>query len=176
LSLNHASNVFPERLALSDFKGESDLFLCPDPKSVCHSLNQGVTGTRESERVTVTTLDAHLAQVSDCDLLLIDTEGHDMKVLNGGRQFIARQERKPLVIVEFAPQFWSKCGSTAEQFVEFAHAMGYRAFADFGNNFSPVSGAALIELFKIWKDTCQAWLDVYLVERGAFNGIFPNPW
>jgi len=40
LSLNHASNVFPERLALSDFKGESDLFLCPDPKSVCHSLNR----------------------------------------------------------------------------------------------------------------------------------------
>jgi FkbM family methyltransferase len=175
LKLNGVMNVACERCAFSNRPSQSELFLCQDQKSACHSLNAAVAAkVVGKESVDVRTLDARFALNKNCTMLLVDAEGYDMKVLQGGKEFVSRQGQPPLIVIEFAPKFWAMCGSTAEELVGFVKQMGYRCFADFGNNFSPVSPAALIELFAIWKDCCQAWLDLYLVERGAFQKIFPN--
>lgn len=175
ISLNNVNNVIPNRIAFADWWGETDLYLCGDDKAVCHSLNQQVTGSGRSEKVPVNTLDDYFASIRDCTMLMIDAEGYDMKILSAGEKFLSRQLVTPIIVIEFAPQFWSRCGSTAVDLISFAERNGYGIFSDFGNNFSPVSPCALKELYAIWKNTCQAWLDLYLVRRGEFCGIFPNP-
>jgi FkbM family methyltransferase len=172
IKLNDAKNIKAVQMAVSEHPGEADFYLCGDDRAVCHSLSSGVTRTSQSEKVQVTTLDKHLGHVRDCGLLLVDAEGHDMKVLRGGRTFIDRN--RPVIVIEFAPQFWNLCESYVHQLTEFTIEHGYRMFADFGNNFSPVSHALVNEMFGLWKNTCQAWLDIYLVPPGQHCDIFPN--
>jgi FkbM family methyltransferase len=171
IKLNDAKNITAVQMAVSEHPGEENLYLCGDDKAVCHSLSSGVARTGTSERVMVTTLDKHLTHVKDCTMLLVDAEGHDMKVLRGGRTFIERNH--PLIVIEFAPQFWLTCGSNSCDLVAFAESLGYRICADFGNNFSPVSPAMLHEMFRVWSGACQAWLDLYLVPFGRLMEIFP---
>ena len=172
IRLNSGHNISANDVAVSEHPGEADFWLCGDDRAVCHSLSSGVTRTAQSEKVTVVTLDTHLGHVKDCGLLLVDAEGHDMKVLRGGGTFIDRN--RPVIVIEFAPQFWALCGSNGDQLIEFALAHGYRLFGDFGNNFSPVSQQMVREMFTVWRDTCQAWLDIYLVPPGQHCDIFPN--
>jgi FkbM family methyltransferase len=172
IRLNSGNNISAVDAAVSEHPGVADFYLCGDDRAVCHSLSSGVTRTAQSEKVKVVTLDAHLGHVKDCGLLLVDAEGHDMKVLRGGGAFIERNH--PLIVIEFAPQFWSLCGSCGDQLNQFAIEHGYRMFADFGNNFSPVSHVMVQEMFGVWRDTCQAWIDVYLAPRGQYMEIFPN--
>jgi len=172
IALNEAKNVAVMECALSDCDGRADFFLCGDDRAVCHSLNSAVARSGQIANVPVFKLDSVIEDVSDCRLLLIDAEGHDMKVLRGGGTFIDRN--RPVIVIEFAPQFWALCGSNGDQLIEFALAHGYRLFGDFGNNFSPVSQQMVREMFTVWRDTCQAWLDIYLVPPGQHCDIFPN--
>ena len=172
IKLNDAQNIKALKMAVSDHPGEADFFVCGDDRAVCHSLNSSVARTGNSEYVAVTTLDKSVGHINDCRLLLVDAEGHDMKVLRGGRTFIERN--RPMIVIEYAPQFWNMCGEKSDELDLFTFSLGYRMFADFGNNFSPVSPNMLREMFACWKDTCQAWLDLYLVPAGQHCEIFPN--
>lgn len=181
LKHNAIENVITERCAFSDMPGAGDLHLCPDERSVCHSLSAAVARPIGAEKVIIHTLDGLVnpsrigeLDITSCTLLLIDAEGYDMRILNGGRQFLQKQKQFPVIQIEFAPQFWSKCGSTMVDLMNFCNEFGLNVFADIGNNFSPLSIAALDKLYNLWAPTCQAWLDLYLLKRGALNGIFPN--
>ena len=61
-------------------------------------LNVG-TGCDKALEVEVTTLDRELSKISDPAILLIDVEGAELLVMQGGEQFIRRC--KPLVIFEY---------------------------------------------------------------------------
>jgi FkbM family methyltransferase len=172
VEFNGIKNVTCANYAFSDVPGEAVLFLCPDERSVCHSLNADVARPVASERVSVTTLDA--LPIDDCMMLMVDAEGYDLRILQGGCEFLKRQKQFPVIQIEFAPQFWSKCGSNASGLVDFCREFGLGAFADVGNNFSPISFDALRELFLCWAPACQAWLDLYLLRYGDLKGIFPN--
>lgn len=164
--------TFP--IALSDYCGTSQFWICEDGRAVCHSLNQGVARTGRYEDVEVSTLDALLSEIRDCTMLMIDAEGHDMRVLQGARKFIKNQKTPPVIQLEFAPQFWSQCGSRSDDLIAWASDMNYRMFGNFGNNFSPVSPTMLREMFSCWKDVSQGWIDVYLVEPYQAVDVFPN--
>ena len=171
---NGMNTLQPWRMALSDFNGKAKFWVCEVGRSVCHSLNQAVARAAQVEEVDVSTLDATLPGIRDCTMLMIDAEGHDMRVLQGSRKFIKNQRTPPVIQLEFAPHFWSQCGSRSDDLIGWAGDMNYRMFGNFGNNFSPVSPTMLREMFSCWKDVSQGWIDVYLVEPYQAVDVFPN--
>lgn len=115
LQLNAASNVRPERLAISDAPGRMDFFVTQNPKFAGLDQLAGTSGldatgaTRagaapERVEVEVETLDryvaAHLAG-RRVDLLKLDTEATEDRVLAGAGHVLA--EHRPIVLCEVLP-------------------------------------------------------------------------
>jgi len=90
LSLNVSENRLPVRAvnaALSDTEGEAELYLGGESSG----SNSLVFARGESQTVRVTTLDSLLAAagVAGADLLKIDTEGSEFKILKGAEKTLA---------------------------------------------------------------------------------------
>ena len=172
IEINGAKNIQTSPLAFSDAPGAAKFFLGPDNCSACHSLAQAVVPHARTEDVEITTLDLALPEMTDCSMLQIDTEGYDIKVLLGGKQFIRRQKVQPLIMIEFAPRMLVASGSTAKELNDFIAEFNYDVFYNAGGNLnSPISSVIITELFDIWKN-CKAWADFYLVPRGMYAGLF----
>ncbi len=119
------------------------------------------------------TLDA--LEVTDCAFLHIDAEGHDLRVLRGGRDFIRRQQQSPVIALEFSPQMLMRSGSRAEDLIEWMDQLGYNAYLDAGNNWAPISRVAVWEFHRCWAQVCCGWVDLYLLPHGQrLGGLFPE--
>ena len=176
ISKNKVTNVTTEQLAFSDSPGTAKFYLFPDTNSAGHSLSNIIVGeSAQSEDVRITTLDEHFSNVTNCALLHIDTEGFDVRVLNGGKQFIRNQKTKPVIVIEFAPKMWKLGGSKIEDFINFTKEFNYDMYSEFGEVNSPINAAALIELNNCWKDNHRAWLDIYLVPDNLILGESYSP-
>jgi hypothetical protein len=90
------------RLAVSDRTGGQHIALQDDSQT--HSLEtplSAATGARRAtEQINLTTLDDYLRDWQDAavDLLKIDTEGHELAVLRGARDLLARGRVRSLFI------------------------------------------------------------------------------
>jgi FkbM family methyltransferase len=89
LVANLPGTVTVNRLAVSDRTGEVTLHLV-GPGAGRNSLHQHDGPAGQAERVGVTTIDDYAARagIDHIDLLKIDTEGHDVRVLHGARRFL----------------------------------------------------------------------------------------
>lgn len=77
------------------------------------------------QEIEVTTLDLlHLPR--GCTVIKLDTDGYDLKVLQGGVEFLARE--RPLVFGEFSAHCLAWHGQTIADVVAFARAQGYDVF------------------------------------------------
>lgn len=99
IAANGFSNVILSRAALSDQAGSGTLLT--NRQSELNALASGA-GEGQGERVLLTTLDLEAAEYdwSEVEIVKIDAEGHEMQVLNGGRNFFAAAS--PLVMCEIA--------------------------------------------------------------------------
>lgn len=103
-ALNSAGNLICHQLALSDQAGAVEFYIPNEPVPVMASMLS--TWRPDAERVVVeaTTLDQVIAARADVwpvQLIKIDTEGTEDRVLNGAETVIARD--RPFVVCEVLP-------------------------------------------------------------------------
>lgn len=78
-----------------------------------------------SVKINVETLDA-VAGDGKWDLLLIDVEGHEEKVLRGGAKLLSDPARRPsMIMIEVHPYAWAELGATAASLLHELTAKGY---------------------------------------------------
>lgn len=163
LDINGVRNTTIIPAALADRVGTAVLHLDAANNSGQDSLlPQEEAGRAATEQVPVTTLDAALPGVTDVTLVHIDAEGYDVKVLEGARAFLRRQQQRPCVLVEFAPRQMLRAGSTADDLLAIVGEFGYRIVLAANHNPSPVTPGLLREMFEAWKDA-PGWEDLYLL-------------
>lgn len=95
IQLNGCTNVTVHHQALAATVGQQVFHL--NASSLMGSLVEG--SGADTIDVACTTLDAVADQIPPPDLIKIDTEGAELEVLDGGRQFLAAAQ--PELIVEF---------------------------------------------------------------------------
>ncbi len=93
-NLAHHPNVRTHQLALGDQAGVLEVELQSDPflNSLNFGTNPGPTGTGQRERITVSTVNDVCAanQIPFLDLLKVDAQGADLKVLKGAGGMLDR--------------------------------------------------------------------------------------
>jgi FkbM family methyltransferase len=131
---NHLQNVLCQRIALSDGDGEAlyERRLYPD----------GAGLSREAESIHIGKLNPILSRfpvktrrvddyvqeqkISAVDLVKLDVEGAELKVLRGSRNTLSRFG--PALIFEFDPRLMGTYGFTPLEVVSFLGTLGYRLF------------------------------------------------
>ncbi|HEU4557632.1 MAG TPA: FkbM family methyltransferase [Longimicrobium sp.] len=92
-------------------------------------------GTQGFE-VEVTTLDAECARMGeDPDVVKVDVEGHELEVLRGARELLAR--RKPVLFLELHPDLLERGGSGPAEVAGFLRGFGYRFESSLGAPLRP---------------------------------------
>jgi FkbM family methyltransferase len=160
MALNGITNVTLHPFAIGDQVGKTRLFLS---NSGGNALIQNYPQMQQTEEVDVLTLDAAIPkEVADISYLHIDTEGHDIKVLLGARQFIRRQKQKPMIRMEFSPRLLASHGSTIEELLGFIQEFNYTPAMNASIHLGPISPSTLTDFFNQWQST-EAWIDIFLL-------------
>jgi FkbM family methyltransferase len=146
LELNSFANVTVNGSALSDTTGESTLFtygpgfeswatLAPRAIELADRTLEAAT----SEVVETTTLDDYCegAGIASVDLLKIDVEGAEQRVLRGASRLL-EQGRIAGVIVEVSDDTLESFGDRAYRLVEFLERRGLRPHIVSGNTARPI--------------------------------------
>jgi FkbM family methyltransferase len=160
---NGVNNVTLIPYAVSDhaevarlYSGEKDNF------GSC-ALQPNARGMDHWEEVRTVTLDSAMPQeVNDVSYIHIDTEGHDIKVLLGAKDFMRRQQIRPVIRMEFQPRTLALHGSNIEDLIQFIQEFGYKIAYIASLNMAPLNERVLTELFNLWQPT-NAWIDVFLL-------------
>jgi FkbM family methyltransferase len=100
-------------------------------------LPNGSTYQCERIQIEVTTLDLLLSEKridATCGVVKIDTDGYDLKVLQGGTTFLERS--RPIVFGEFAAPCLAWHGQTVDDVKQFAASHDYVAWAADGHGSS----------------------------------------
>jgi FkbM family methyltransferase len=163
IELNQVTNIQVFPVAVGDAPGRTKVFLGESHNSGSSSLAPNHPSMSRSEEVEVVTLDTALPEtVRDVTFMHIDTEGHDIKVLQGAKKFIQRQLQKPVIRIEFQPRTLALHGSNIAELIGFLDEFRYRAMFNANNNIVPFSYGVLIELFYLWRAS-DGWIDLLLV-------------
>ena len=136
LSLNAASNVSPVNMGLSDVAGPAFM---DEPRSD----NAGAHRVSPTGRVPIqlTTLDRFLDSVGPLerlDVVKIDVEGFETRVLRGAKRTLARFH--PVLFIEVHDGHLRDAGSSAKELITFVRGLGYEVVdADTGAQTYPDS-------------------------------------
>jgi FkbM family methyltransferase len=159
MELNGITNVRLFPAAVSDHAGRERLHLGQPNNIGSASL---APGAADGEEVEVVTLDEAIGpEITDITFLHIDAEGHDIRVLQGARQFVARQKQRPYIKMEFQPFLFSKHGSKISDLIEFIEEFQYSVFFSASNFIVPLTPVILLNMYYLWR-TKPGWIDIYL--------------
>ena len=146
LRLNRIGNVILTPVGLSDRAGQMTLHTPLKPSTSlgyggAHLGDSPVSGAQVDQTVTLTTLDAFIAdeRLLRLDLIKADIEGWEMRALMGGAQALARFH--PALYLEVDPVWMARAGDTPEGLFDWLSALGYQAFAT--PDLAPVDGFAV---------------------------------
>jgi FkbM family methyltransferase len=160
MALNGITNFVLYPFAVGDRVEKTRLFL---NGSSGNALVQNEPDMQQTEEVDVVTLDAAiLTEATNISYLHIDTEGHDIKVLLGARQFIRRQKQRPMIRMEFCPRLLASHGSTIEELLAFIQEFNYTPAMNASIHIGPMSASTLVDFFNLWQST-GAWIDIFLL-------------
>jgi FkbM family methyltransferase len=164
IELNQVTNIQVFPFAVADASGTTRIYLGTQNNSGSSSLAPNHPGMEQQyQDVKVVSLDTALPEsVRDVTFMHIDTEGHDIKVLQGAKRFITRQQNRPWIRIEFQPRTLSLHGSNVAELVAFMDEFRYHAMFNANNNIVPFSFPVLIELFYLWRNT-DGWIDILLL-------------
>lgn len=89
--------------------------------------------------VEVTTVDSFVSQnnIEKIDLIKIDVEGHEPKVLEGAQHTI--EKFKPILIIEITDQWFRSFDSSAYEIIEMLSSLGYNLMSDKTGKAKPFS-------------------------------------
>ncbi|MCS7224405.1 MAG: FkbM family methyltransferase [Armatimonadetes bacterium] len=123
LQLNRVKNAIALPLAVSNRKGQAELFV--SSWSNWHSLLETVTPRASRIPVTTTTIDDLAQQVNrPVNLIRMDIEGYEFLALEGGRRTLERD--KPTLVVEIHPNLQASSDIIA-QHLQFLSSLGYES-------------------------------------------------
>jgi len=128
-----APNVVVHEVALSSRNGTRELFVPRDP-GVVHTGLASFTrpnGAFEAVRVSVRTLDDY--SFDDVSFIKIDVEGHELDVLRGARETVARSS--PILLIEVEQRHLS---FPMDAVFHEVSRFGYRGFFVAGKHVSPL--------------------------------------
>jgi FkbM family methyltransferase len=130
LRLNSARNVRALRLALADQVGEAELAVAGPEHSGHNTIGvfaYDVVRLR-SEVVSTQTLDDVVREhgIVRLDVVKLDVEGAELRVLNGGREALRRY--RPLILFEVTDSALRGQGTSAPELCAAVSGLGYRLF------------------------------------------------
>ena len=111
----------------------------------------GTASAVGAEAVAATTLDALFGD-RRVDVVKVDTDGFDGRIIAGGRRLLA--EQRPTVLFEWHPELCRKAGTDPMQAFEVLQAAGYRRFTWF-TKFGGFSHFGTAELERL-AELCQS--------------------
>jgi FkbM family methyltransferase len=128
LEMNGFRNVTPHQLAVSDSAGEVTLYV-PRHDNLGEASLQPCQEGMQEVKVRCVTIDewaetADLGTAPRIDLVKIDVQGLEAKVLQGARHTLTRF--KPLVICEFEERWLRGMGTSSVELKKMLGDMGYR--------------------------------------------------
>jgi FkbM family methyltransferase len=143
---------------------------------------EAIGGKREP-CVTVLTLDCLVSRYPGCrgvDLLKIDTDGYDYKVLRGARQTILGA--RPIIVFELSPPYIMAQGEDVLSVFRFLRELGYRKALFYDNTGYPLvelSTDAIREIsglvgYALISD--KVYYDVVLFHGGEGDGFLEKEW
>lgn len=128
LALNRIRNCRLRREAVGDRPGKALLHAPAGPQSpgVSSLYRANIAGEAREIPVPVTTLDAFAEEsgLSSLDLIKIDTEGNELRVIRGGRRLIS--SLRPLLVFEYSPRTWAAAGESFGETRGLLAEIGYR--------------------------------------------------
>ena len=101
-----------------------------DNKTILNDTGLGRMFIKESQ-VNITTLNTFMPYLSDKNIALIkiDVEGHELEVLEGGKELIAKYH-VPFICLEFSPSYLKEVGSDPRQLAQLFVDNGYKITSD----------------------------------------------
>jgi FkbM family methyltransferase len=130
LAANNFSDIHLNVAALSDEPGELTLFSANNDNAGEHSLFQ-FDPNMQGHVIPAMTLDgyvqtAHLGASGSVDLIKIDVQGAEAKVLLGGVETL--KTHKPLIVCEFEERWLQGMGSSCAALKTWLQELGYVAY------------------------------------------------
>ncbi|MBX3241466.1 MAG: FkbM family methyltransferase [Chitinophagaceae bacterium] len=128
IALNRLDNVTTYHLALGNTSGKEKIYVSANDNTGMSGLAKAGNFSGQIEEVSITTLDEWIQEnrIEKIDILKIDVEGFDYKVLSGFEKNIERF--KPIVIIEVIAAQLFRFGSTPADIYNFLESRGYKAF------------------------------------------------
>jgi FkbM family methyltransferase len=123
--LNSANNMQLVPKAVGDQQGKMN-FYCSPGKGANGSLVQFSYFPADRIEVDVDTLDNLFPSLPRLDFLKVDTEGNELKVLEGGRK--ALMQHKPNICFEVSLTFWSYLAQSVDTLFGFLKGLDYELF------------------------------------------------
>lgn len=129
LARNQIRNVAVVPSALADKPGTAELKIAPMQHGGHNTLGQFVYDDDTAvacESVTVETLDALAARLKleGVDVLKVDVEGAELKLLAGGRNLLSQQ--RPILLIEANDEALKRQGASAAALVDLLLSLDYR--------------------------------------------------
>jgi FkbM family methyltransferase len=124
--LNDFKNIYLSNLALSDKSGVL-YFDLPSNRNF-GSINMSLVATPNSKEVKAITFDefAESEKLEKIDLIKIDVEGFEYKVLEGARKSI--EKHKPILFIELINEYLKRNGNSGTQLVNRLAEFGYEIY------------------------------------------------
>lgn len=120
--LNHFHNVIVNQIALSDQAGTVKFYV--HEEADCSSL---AAVSSNSIEVQTMSLDEYLrrAAIQRVDLIKIDVEGAEVKVLRGAQALLSRPDA-PTIMLEFNPPLLTLMGTSDDELAALLSSYGYK--------------------------------------------------
>jgi FkbM family methyltransferase len=149
--LNGFSNLSPNQDAVGEVESQVDFVICAD--SAFSSLID-TSRKRVVERAVVdmTTLDAYCERhnVAKIDLLKVDVEGAEARVLAGAAQLLEDRKRRPrTIMLELFEPMLERHGSSIQSVLDQMHCSGYRPFVPSGRQLVPFAREHYSEFYNV---------------------------
>jgi len=129
IRINSCANVRLENAALADRSGSMELFLTRPPGTTGNSLRRPQVNCLHSVSVRVLTLDGYLSDkgIQEIDLIKLDAEGAELKILTGAVGLLSRS-RRPLILCEINDPIMALYGweHRGEDVIKFLETKGFR--------------------------------------------------
>lgn len=125
--ISHHGNISVHEIALSDRSGQVDFSVPPGHASgIGHIAGDGEGPSSESIRVQCATLDTLGSQIGPSQLIVMDVEGEEVRVLRGGRNYLA--SHKPPLVLEASPKLLARAGDSLSDLRQSLLDLGYGVF------------------------------------------------
>jgi FkbM family methyltransferase len=153
------------------FLGDAESFVTLDGKKQQGSLQLVVAeaGHGNDPLLPLDVLVARHREFSATNVLKIDTDGFDLKVLKGAHQLL--RAASPCVFVEFYPDLLSRNGDDPESLFQFLNGFGYERCLAYDNYGQPIAivgtgdSSAIRNLIGAIDDRTIYYYDLLLVHR-----------